>query len=332
MKVDTMLRLDTILRGEREGCGRHDQHARASEKRYDRVIKSFKMETFEGSSFPGALDSGISAWITRFQALLNTQEDLQDLQLPDRMKNALLFQHLRGVVSQRYVANIHKLRSHSFEYVCGKVRSEFSSKLSNQQIMLMVASERKKHAETYREYSLHLRAMAAAATTTGLETIDSNNGALSSFIVNAWYKHTDNLRLVIREDSDRPLREMDRAINKLCSIAGRQGIVKTTQPRSSGAPQAEIKFAKVASNHTKSTLGKRKVNFKNESTFKRRDFSKARCDTCGELGHTTGYHDKYILLKQGGLAQVARASASKPPSEADASTGKEEDESFESYD
>ncbi|GMF45555.1 unnamed protein product [Phytophthora fragariaefolia] len=181
-------------RGEREGRGRHDQYARASEKRYNRVIKSFKMETFDCSSFPAALDSGISAWITRFRALLNTHEDLHDLQLPYRMKNALLFQHLRGVASQWYVANIHKLRSHSFEYVCGK------------------------------------------------------------------------------------------------------------------------------------------VNFKNESTFKRRDFSKAWCDTCGELGHTTGYHDKYIILKQRGLAQVARASASKPPSEADASTGKEEDESFESYD
>ncbi|KAE9355261.1 hypothetical protein PR003_g2933 [Phytophthora rubi] len=151
---------------------------------------------------------------------LNTQEYLHDLQLPHRLTNALLFQHLRGVARQWYVVNIHELRPHSFEYVCGKVKSEFRSKLSHQQIMLMVASERKKHAETYREYSLRLRAMAAAVTTTGLETIDSNNAALSLFIVNAWYKHTDNLRRIIRDDSDRSLREIYRAINKLCSIAG----------------------------------------------------------------------------------------------------------------
>ncbi|GMF59475.1 unnamed protein product [Phytophthora fragariaefolia] len=175
-------------------------------------------------------------------------------------------------------------------------------------------------------------AMAAAATPTGLETVDSNNAALSSFIANAWYKHSDNLRLVIYEDSDRPLRELDRAINKLCSIAGHQGIVEPTQLRSTSELKSEYKSAKVASNHARPTPGKRRVNFKNEDSFKRRDFSKAKCDTCGELGHTTGYDDKYFHLKQRGLAKAARASTSKSSSEPDADDAKEEDESFESSD
>ncbi|ETO81716.1 hypothetical protein F444_04036 [Phytophthora nicotianae P1976] len=49
--------------------------------------------------------------------------------------------------------------------------------------------------------------MAATATTHGLETCESNNAALSSFIANAWFKYADSLRLVVREDSDHPIRE-----------------------------------------------------------------------------------------------------------------------------
>ncbi|EGZ17577.1 hypothetical protein PHYSODRAFT_300603 [Phytophthora sojae] len=37
-----------------------------------------------------------------------------------------------------------------------------------------------------------------------------------------------------------------------------------------------------------------------------RDFSKARCGECGELGHTTNFHDRFVA-KQQGMAHAARA-------------------------
>ncbi|ETK92870.1 hypothetical protein F441_03961 [Phytophthora nicotianae CJ01A1] len=160
--------------------------------------------------------------------------------------------------------------------------------------------------------------MAATATTHGLETCESNNAALSSFIANAWFKHADSLRLVVREDSDQ-IREIDRAIQKLCSIAGHQGIVKpplskSSQSRPTGAsPRA----SSVDGSQSKSILGKRRVTFNGDGKTKRRDFSKARCDTCGELGHTTNYHDKYIQLKRNGMANAARSSIAKFHEEAE---------------
>ncbi|GMF31062.1 unnamed protein product [Phytophthora fragariaefolia] len=89
-----------------------------------------------------------------------------------------------------------------------ELKNEFGSKLSKAQIREMVAAEPKKNTETYREYSIRLRAMAAATTFDGFENCDSNNLALSSFIANAWFKKADNLRMVIRQDFNHPLQEL----------------------------------------------------------------------------------------------------------------------------
>ncbi|KAG2788161.1 hypothetical protein PC129_g17197 [Phytophthora cactorum] len=231
------------------------------------------------------------------------QEDLHQVNLPESMKTALHVQHLSRPASQWYLSEFHTLRDRSLASVGRALKREFGSKLSKAQIGQMVASEKKKATEKYREYSLRLRDMATTATWDGVETTDSNNLALSSFITNAWRKHTDNLRLVIREDSNYPIHEFDRAITKLCSIAGHQGAL-TFQQR-------PIHQSKPAPENAQLLLGKRKSSDeagRSGGSFKRRDYSRSRCGTCGELGHTTGYHDRFIALKSSGMANVARSS------------------------
>ncbi|GMG18239.1 unnamed protein product [Phytophthora fragariaefolia] len=203
------------------------------EPRIGRVLKTFNIEPFDGSAQPSAIDSGIAAWLRRFEALLGMQEDLHSAQLPDNIKNALLFRHLRCAASQWYIASLHDNRSRSFESLGHALKKEFGSKLSKAQIGQMVAAERKKkNTETYHEYSTRLRAMAAATTFDGFENCDPNNLALSSFIANAWFKHADNLRMVIRQYSNHPLQELDMAITKLCTIAGHQGIITPSSQQS----------------------------------------------------------------------------------------------------
>ncbi|KAE9351203.1 hypothetical protein PF008_g6053 [Phytophthora fragariae] len=277
-----------------------------AEPNFGRVIKTFKIESFDGSVEQGAIDSGVATWFTRFEALLEMQEDLHQVRLPERMKNSLVFQHLSGAANQWYISNVLDLRSRTFSSLGRELKREFGSKLSKAQIGQLVANEKKKNAETYREYSLRLRAMAAATSSDGFETEDSNNLALSSFIVNAWRKHTDNLRMVIREDSSHPVRELDRAISRLCSIAGHQGVL-SSPPRQSAPTTKPLPLNK----NGNSNLGKRKATegeIKREGGFKKRDYSKMRCGTCGELGHTTGYHDRFVERKSSGVAYLASGS------------------------
>lgn len=143
------------------------------------------------------------------------------------MKNALLFQQLQGTASQWYVTNIVELRSYSFVELGRRFKREIGSKLSKQEILIMVANERKRGSETYHQFSLRLRSMAAASTRDGLETVESNNFALSALISNAWPRHADSLRLIINEDSADPLREMEHAVSRLCALAKSQGVVLT---------------------------------------------------------------------------------------------------------
>ncbi|GMF37738.1 unnamed protein product [Phytophthora fragariaefolia] len=114
------------------------------EPRIDRGLKTFKIEPFDGSAQPGAIDSGITAWLRRFEALLGMQEDLHSAQRPDNITNALLFLHLSGAASQWYIASLHDNRSRSFESQGRALKKEFGSKLSKGQIGQMVAAERKK--------------------------------------------------------------------------------------------------------------------------------------------------------------------------------------------
>ncbi|GMF34430.1 unnamed protein product [Phytophthora fragariaefolia] len=188
------------------------------EQRYDRVAKAFKIESFDGSVEPGAIDSGVSTWFSKFETLLETQEDIFRVQLPESMKRALLLQNLTGTASIWYMANRHDFRFRSLHRIGRELKREFGCQLSKATVGQVVAAERKKPWETYREYSIRLRVMAAATTRDGMETIDSNSLALSSFITNAWPKHSDTLKMVIREDSTRPTIELDRAIARLMQL------------------------------------------------------------------------------------------------------------------
>ncbi|KAG2765778.1 hypothetical protein PC129_g12885 [Phytophthora cactorum] len=276
----------------------HGQYLPRREPNYGRVIKTFKIEPFSASIDQGAIDSGVATWFKRFEALLSMQEDLHLVRLPESMKNALLFQHLSGAASQWYISDCHDLRDRSLSSL-GRPKD---SKLSKAQIGQMVANEKKKTSETYREYSLHLRDMAASTTSDGIETAKSNNLALSSFVASAWRKHSDNLRMVIRRDTHYPVHDMDRAISRLCTIAGHQGVLAFQQRQS-----MQLKPAPVSA---KSNLGKRKSDEvgRSEGKFSRCDFSTARCGICGELGHSTGYPDKFVALQSSGMASVARSS------------------------
>ncbi|KAJ8531860.1 hypothetical protein ON010_g14102 [Phytophthora cinnamomi] len=141
--------------------------------------------------------------------------------------------------------------------------------------------------------------MAAAPTFYGLESCVSNKLALSSFISNAWFKHADNLRMVVRQDSNHPLEELDRAISKLCTITGHQRII---------APSSRHAVTPIPP--STSITGKRKQQrggSLRDNRSKKRDFSTARCGICKQLGHTIGFHDRYVARQQSGLANVAHS-------------------------
>ncbi|KAG3099262.1 hypothetical protein PI125_g15067 [Phytophthora idaei] len=207
------------------------------------------------------------------------------------MKSALLFQHLSGAASQWGISEFDDLRDRSLSSLGRALKREFGIKLSKAQIGQMVANERKKATETYREYSLRLRDMAASATWNGFKTVESNNLALSSFITNAWRKHSDNLHMVIREDTRYPVHEMDRVVSKLCTISGRQGSLTFPQHQ-----PAQMKSAVADARSSQSKRKATEETGRNENIFKRRDYSTARCGTCGEIRHTTGYHDRFVAL------------------------------------
>ncbi|GMF15309.1 unnamed protein product [Phytophthora fragariaefolia] len=69
------------------------------EQRYDRVAMGFNIEYFDRSAEPGALDSGAAHWFTKFEILLETQEETFRVRLPESMKRALLLQSLTGTAS-----------------------------------------------------------------------------------------------------------------------------------------------------------------------------------------------------------------------------------------
>ncbi|KAF4034030.1 hypothetical protein GN244_ATG14021 [Phytophthora infestans] len=107
-------------------------------------------------------------------------------------------------------------------------RDRGDSDMTRLAVAQIVANERKKPSETYRAYFLRIRAMVAVGIPHGEETTDSNNAASSSIISNAWYKHTDNLYLIIREISDSPLHVLDRVISSLWSLMHREVLITTT--------------------------------------------------------------------------------------------------------
>ncbi|KAF4038578.1 hypothetical protein GN244_ATG09270 [Phytophthora infestans] len=60
-------REDDRARRERDRC---DCYVGVADSRYERVIKTFQLEAFNGLVDTGALDSGVNAWLMRFEALL----------------------------------------------------------------------------------------------------------------------------------------------------------------------------------------------------------------------------------------------------------------------
>ncbi|KAF4030385.1 hypothetical protein GN244_ATG17879 [Phytophthora infestans] len=288
-----------------------------AQHRYDRIVKAFSIEPFDGSSLTGAVDAGAAIWLQRFEALVATHEDLAGVQLPDNIKNALFFKKLKGTASQWYIANIVDLRRGSFAETGRRLKTEFGSKLPKQEVLIKVASERKRYSETYHEFSLRLRSMAASTTADGLKTVESNNFALSAFISSAWPRQVDSLRLVINEDNPEPLTEMNHAIAKLCTISRSHGAA-AIRPIS-GAGTSTTGLNQNRRQHHQDNRGMQRKRSEPGDVIKKaprlreqkrarrepRDYSKARCDECGELGHTTGYHNKHVSQHRG-LAHAAK--------------------------
>ncbi|KAE9018583.1 hypothetical protein PR002_g13062 [Phytophthora rubi] len=235
------------------------------------------------------------------------EEDIHGVYLSEAAKNALFFRSLTGHARDWYIANKDTLRSRSLETLGRRLKREFGNRLTRLQVCELVANEHKKSSETYHQFSLRLRAMAAATSPNGSETVESNNLALSGFLVNAWNRHTDALRMVVREDSDDPLREMDRAIRRLCALAEHHGAlpVRSAQTFNTGkrkAPDSASRdLAPKAGKYNSSSDRK-----PNPGKITRKDYSNARCGECGEYGHTTGYHDTFVRRQQG----AARAASS----------------------
>ncbi|OWY94683.1 hypothetical protein PHMEG_00035515 [Phytophthora megakarya] len=166
---------------------------------------------------------------------------------------------------------------------------EFGSKLSKQEILILVANERKRGSETYHQFSLRLRSMAAAATAGGL---GSNNFALSALISNAWPRHADSLRLVIKEDSQYPLNEIEQAPRN-CANAFANAFANSKH-------YTLVRWeAKISKREERKSVERCQT-----SSSRNRYYSKARCGECRELGHTTGYHDRFVA-RQEGMAHAA---------------------------
>ncbi|GMF15620.1 unnamed protein product [Phytophthora fragariaefolia] len=153
--------------------------------------------------------------------------------------------------------------------------------------------------------------MAAATTSDGTESTESNNLALSGFLSNAWRRPTDGLRLITCEDSQDPLYEMNRAIKRLCMVAKHQGLLP---PRSKQLTSlGKRKNSDYDKPHDRATkTGKRNSSSK-RGKLPRRDYSNARCGECGEYGHTTGYHNTFVIRSKG-AAHAASSVAAKSSS------------------
>lgn len=196
----------------------------------------------------------------------------------------------------------------------------------------MVANERKRGSETYHQFSLRLRSMAAASTRDGLETVESNNFALSALISNAWPRHADSLRLIINEDSADPLHEMDHAVSRLCGLAKSQGVLSTRTTGNGNHVTRPVTGKRMSMDpSTKRESRQLDPNVKRENRQREvkrtrrepRDYSKARCGECGELGHTTGYHDRFVARQQG-MAHAAAAKEESHPDSDDPEFGRQE--------
>ncbi|KAF4143321.1 hypothetical protein GN958_ATG07486 [Phytophthora infestans] len=128
---------------------RHDD-----EPRYDRIFKSFKIEPFTGRVAPNAFDAGAAAWFEGFKLQLRTEELIHNVYLTEPGKNALRMRNLSGDARDWYIANQEELLQLGLETLGLRLKREFGSRLSTLQVCRLVASERKRPAESYRKFSV----------------------------------------------------------------------------------------------------------------------------------------------------------------------------------
>lgn len=132
--------------------------------RMDKIFKSFKIQPFSGNVAPGAFDAGAAAWFEGFKLQLYTEENIFGVYLTERAKNALLFRNLSGDARDWYIANQGNLVDRDLDSLGRRLKREFGSRLTKLQVCEMVANERKRPSESYQQFSLRLRNMAAANT------------------------------------------------------------------------------------------------------------------------------------------------------------------------
>ncbi|KAE8914383.1 hypothetical protein PF005_g20336 [Phytophthora fragariae] len=160
---------------------------------------------------------------------------------------------------------------------CGKrFIEEFSSPLSDFEIIAQLRDERKRPMETYREYADRLVNMAGLLEG-GIQSSTNVRFALDAFVQNAWPNFTTSLKIAVDEQSPRPMAEHDIAVRKITSLAGSDGKMRSNKRpmyEEGRGPSAPVR----GDAHAAVIERKRKLPA-------RRQNGNIMCFACGRPGH-----------------------------------------------